>query len=37
MLSEMDAAIAKIPEVNRVVGKIGRVEECIGPRTRFDG
>ena len=31
MLSEMDAAIAKIPEVNRVVGKIGRVESALDP------
>ena len=32
MLSEMDAAIAKIPEVNRVIGKIGRVESALDPR-----
>ena len=31
MLSEMDASIAKIPEVDRVVGKIGRVESALDP------
>ncbi|MCP4504181.1 MAG: efflux RND transporter permease subunit [Deltaproteobacteria bacterium] len=31
MLSEMDAAIAQIPEVERVVGKLGRVESALDP------
>jgi len=31
MLSEMDAAIAKIPEVERVVGKLGRVDSALDP------
>ncbi|MEM7604768.1 MAG: efflux RND transporter permease subunit [Myxococcota bacterium] len=30
-LSEMDAAIAQIPEVDRVVGKLGRVESALDP------
>ena len=30
-LSSMDAAIAQIPEVDRVVGKIGRVESALDP------
>jgi Cu(I)/Ag(I) efflux system membrane protein CusA/SilA len=31
MLSDMDAAIAQIPEVDRVVGKLGRVESALDP------
>ncbi len=31
MLSEMDAAIAQIPEVDRVVGKLGRVDSALDP------
>lgn len=31
MLSEMDAAIAAIPEVTAVVGKIGQVESALDP------
>lgn len=31
MLSDMDARIAEIPEVDRVVGKLGRVESAIDP------
>lgn len=31
MLSEVDAAIAAIPEVDRVVGKIGRAETALDP------
>lgn len=31
MVSEMDAAIAQIPEVDRVVGKLGRVESPLDP------
>lgn len=31
MLSEMDAAIAQVPEVDRVVGKIGRVDSALDP------
>jgi Cu(I)/Ag(I) efflux system membrane protein CusA/SilA len=31
MLSGMDAAIAQIPEVERVVGKLGRVESALDP------
>jgi Cu(I)/Ag(I) efflux system membrane protein CusA/SilA len=31
MLSEMDAAIAQIPEVDRVVGKIGRADSALDP------
>lgn len=31
MLSAMDARIAAIPEVDRVVGKLGRVESAIDP------
>ncbi len=31
MLSEMDAAIAQIPEMDRVVGKLGRVESALDP------
>ena len=31
MLSKMDAAIARIPEVNRVVGKLGRVDSALDP------
>lgn len=31
MLSQMDAAIAAIPEVDRVVGKLGRVESALDP------
>ncbi len=31
MLSEMDAAIARIPEVDRVVGKLGRVDSALDP------
>ncbi|HCH65663.1 MAG TPA: acriflavine resistance protein B [Deltaproteobacteria bacterium] len=31
MLSALDASIAQIPEVNRVVGKIGRVESALDP------
>lgn len=31
MLSEMDAAIAQIPEVERVVGKLGRVDSALDP------
>ncbi len=31
MLSEMDAAIAQIPEVDRVVGKLGRVDSPLDP------
>lgn len=30
-LSEMDAAIAQIPEVDRVVGKLGRVDSALDP------
>jgi Cu(I)/Ag(I) efflux system membrane protein CusA/SilA len=31
MLSQMDAAIAQIPEVDRVVGKLGRVDSALDP------
>lgn len=31
MLSKMDAAIAKIPEVDRVVGKLGRTDTALDP------
>jgi len=31
MLSEMDASIAKIPEVERVVGKLGRADTALDP------
>ncbi len=31
MLSDMDAAIAEIPEVDRVVGKLGRVDSALDP------
>lgn len=31
MLSTMDAAIAQIPEVDRVVGKLGRAESALDP------
>ncbi len=31
MLSQLDAAIAAIPEVDRVVGKLGRVESALDP------
>ncbi len=31
MLQEMDARIAQIPEVDQVVGKIGRVESALDP------
>ena len=31
MLSGMDAAIAEIPEVDRVVGKLGRVDSALDP------
>jgi len=31
MLSTLDAAIAQIPEVDRVVGKIGRVDSALDP------
>ena len=31
MLSEMDAAIAAIPEVDRVVGKLGRADSALDP------
>ena len=31
MLSEMDASIAAIPEVDRVVGKLGRVDSALDP------
>jgi Cu(I)/Ag(I) efflux system membrane protein CusA/SilA len=31
MLSALDAAVAEIPEVDRVVGKIGRVESALDP------
>jgi len=31
MLSEMDAAIAAIPEVERAVGKLGRVDSALDP------
>ncbi|MCA9701090.1 MAG: efflux RND transporter permease subunit, partial [Myxococcales bacterium] len=31
MLQEMDAAIAAIPEVDRVVGKLGRVDSALDP------
>ncbi len=31
LLSTMDAAIARIPEVDRVVGKIGRVDSALDP------
>ncbi len=31
MLSMMDAAIAEIPEVDRVVGKLGRVDSALDP------
>ncbi len=31
MLSDMDARIAEIPEVDRVVGKLGRAETAIDP------
>lgn len=31
MLSQMDAKIAKIPEVERVVGKLGRVDSALDP------
>lgn len=30
-LSDMDAAIARIPEVDRVVGKLGRVDSALDP------
>ncbi len=30
-LSQMDAAIAQIPEVDRVVGKLGRVDSALDP------
>ncbi len=31
MVSQMDAAIAEIPEVDRVVGKIGRADSALDP------
>ena len=31
MLSTMDAAIAQIPEVDRVVGKLGRADTALDP------
>ena len=31
ILSQMDAAIAQIPEVDRVVGKLGRVDSALDP------
>ncbi|MEO0326021.1 MAG: efflux RND transporter permease subunit [Myxococcota bacterium] len=31
LLSELDAAVAQIPEVDRVVGKLGRVESALDP------
>jgi Cu(I)/Ag(I) efflux system membrane protein CusA/SilA len=31
MLSAMDAAIAQIPEIDRVVGKLGRVDSALDP------
>lgn len=31
MLSTLDAALAQVPEVDRVVGKIGRVESALDP------
>lgn len=31
LLSTMDAAIAQIPEVDRVVGKVGRVDSALDP------
>lgn len=31
LLSEVDASIAQIPEVRRVVGKLGRVESALDP------
>ena len=31
MMSNMDAAIAQIPEVDRVVGKLGRVDSALDP------
>ncbi len=31
MLSQMDAAIAQIPEVERAVGKLGRVDSALDP------
>lgn len=31
MLSDLDAAIAQIPEVDRVVGKLGRVDSALDP------
>lgn len=31
MMSEMDAAIARIPEVDRVVGKLGRTDSALDP------
>ncbi|MEM7674856.1 MAG: efflux RND transporter permease subunit [Myxococcota bacterium] len=31
MLSQMDAAIAQIPEIDRVVGKLGRVDSALDP------
>ena len=31
MMSAMDAAIAQIPEVDRVVGKLGRVDSALDP------
>ncbi len=31
MLSDMDAAIAEVPEVDRVVGKLGRAESALDP------
>ncbi len=31
MLSEMDAAVAAIPEVDRVVGKLGRADSALDP------
>ena len=31
LLKELDAAIAELPEVDRVVGKLGRVESALDP------
>lgn len=31
MMSEMDAAIARVPEVDRVVGKLGRTDSALDP------
>ena len=31
MMSDLDAAIAQIPEVDRVVGKLGRVDSALDP------